>query len=149
MNGTYNIKPEVNTLVHIVTQWPNIYYYTKDEEPFVKNVVHGRVLPSSRDDPPNTFRVWTTKKDVALMTLGPHIVSMVDVTTGIAIKSTEKERKPTATFEIAASKGGSYKVTVKEGVWRCGCPGFSFRKHCRHIEEASALLQAANDFASH
>lgn len=42
----------------------------------------------------------------------------------------------------SASGNGSYTVTrLPSGEWTCPCPGFQYREHCRHVDEAR--LQAS------
>ena len=38
-------------------------------------------------------------------------------------------------WEVQGSKGSKYAVRLSGGVWSCSCPGYSFRRKCRHIEE--------------
>lgn len=38
-------------------------------------------------------------------------------------------------WQVTGSKGSSYTVRVRAGQWFCSCPGFGFRRKCRHIEE--------------
>jgi hypothetical protein len=41
-----------------------------------------------------------------------------------------------AQYMIPGSKGLPYTVTLHRGQWTCSCPGFGFRRRCRHVEEA-------------
>jgi hypothetical protein len=42
-------------------------------------------------------------------------------------------------FKIPSSNGkGSYEVRFEHGQWNCDCPGFGFRRKCKHIEKAKA-----------
>jgi hypothetical protein len=38
-------------------------------------------------------------------------------------------------WQVQGSKGNTYTVRVRAGQWFCSCPGFGFRRKCRHIEE--------------
>lgn len=40
-------------------------------------------------------------------------------------------------FTVQGSKGNTYTVTVENGKASCSCPGFGFRKTCRHAQEAT------------
>lgn len=54
-----------------------------------------------------------------------------------------KEVQPTndKKWKIANSKNnGFYLVSFNRGVWNCDCPGFGFRRKCRHIDEAKTKL---------
>lgn len=37
-------------------------------------------------------------------------------------------------WRVEGSKGNIYTVKLSEGTYTCTCPGFSFRRKCRHIE---------------
>ena len=39
------------------------------------------------------------------------------------------------TWSIEGSKGNLYSVKLSDGVYTCSCPGFGFRRKCRHIKE--------------
>jgi hypothetical protein len=41
----------------------------------------------------------------------------------------------TQTWRVAGSKGAEYVVTHDHGRWSCTCPGFGFRRDCKHIRE--------------
>lgn len=43
------------------------------------------------------------------------------------------------TFEVTGSKGKKYVVTKDSSGWDCNCPGFTFRKSCKHVSELSAI----------
>ena len=38
-------------------------------------------------------------------------------------------------WTVEGSKGQTYRVEAFNGVWRCSCKGYEFRRKCRHIEE--------------
>ena len=39
------------------------------------------------------------------------------------------------TWNVKGSKGNLYSVRLTEGTYTCSCPGFGFRRKCRHIKE--------------
>ena len=44
--------------------------------------------------------------------------------------------KQNLTFNVSNSKGtDSYEVTYINGSWSCTCPGYGFRRKCRHIDQ--------------
>jgi hypothetical protein len=51
--------------------------------------------------------------------------SMKEVDTGVKV------------YEVAGSKGNKYIVTKNSKGWDCTCPGFQFRKACKHVSELS------------
>lgn len=54
------------------------------------------------------------------------------------LKTIETEAK---VWTIEGSKGNKYVVTRNSAKWNCTCPGFSFRKTCKHVSELSGVKQ--------
>ncbi len=44
-------------------------------------------------------------------------------------------------YEVSGSKGNKYIVTKNSKGWDCTCPGFQFRKACKHVSELSGNEQ--------
>lgn len=42
-------------------------------------------------------------------------------------------------FKVKGSKGNTYVVTRNSKGWNCTCPGFSFRRQCKHVTEMSGV----------
>lgn len=38
-------------------------------------------------------------------------------------------------WRVKGSKGNIYTVKLSDGAYSCSCPGFGFRRKCRHITE--------------
>lgn len=77
-------------------------------------------------------------------------IGLTSDTPGIKIRRINKSRiveVNTATFDytpvkssretivVQGSKGNTYVVTKENGKVSCSCPGYSYRKSCRHIDE--------------
>ena len=41
------------------------------------------------------------------------------------------------TYEVDGSKGAKYIVTSDSKGWNCTCPGFQFRRQCKHVSTLS------------
>ena len=39
------------------------------------------------------------------------------------------------TYKIPGSAGNVYTITISEKMINCSCPGFTYRRKCRHIEK--------------
>ena len=37
---------------------------------------------------------------------------------------------------VKGSKGNTYELTKTNGKWTCTCPGFEYRKDCKHVRAA-------------
>jgi hypothetical protein len=47
-----------------------------------------------------------------------------------------KESEPQGqVWTVAGSKGNQYFVNLNGSHWTCSCPGFGFRRRCRHVDE--------------
>ena len=52
------------------------------------------------------------------------------------VSGTGQEIDTTAqSWQVAGSRGNTYTVNRSRSTWTCTCPGFQFRKNCRHISE--------------
>jgi len=38
-------------------------------------------------------------------------------------------------WSVKGSKGNFYTVKLSKGIYSCSCPGYGFRRKCRHIQE--------------
>lgn len=50
----------------------------------------------------------------------------------------KKKSSDVKRFEIEGSKGSKYIVYHANNSWSCSCPGFEFRRYCKHIDTAKA-----------
>ena len=68
-----------------------------------------------------------------------HPVRVIDRARIVEIggaKFTHENAKPVReTIVVSGSKGNSYIVTKDNGKVSCSCPGFGFRKTCKHVQE--------------
>ena len=39
------------------------------------------------------------------------------------------------TYKVPGSTGITYTITISEKMINCSCPGFTYRRKCRHIEK--------------
>ena len=96
------------------------------------NVFEGIVVPSNKwltdrqfcmtGDDTMKIRVIDMEfvKDIELLS-----GSMINVNTDVKV------------FEVSGSKGNKYIVTKNSKGWDCTCPGFTFRKTCKHVVDLS------------
>ena len=43
------------------------------------------------------------------------------------------------TYKIPGSKGNVYTITISKDSVNCSCPGFTYRRRCKHISENSYI----------
>jgi len=73
---------------------------------------------------------------------GQHWVEVPDTLTldevGKYMVVRERESAPQSSevrsYEVQGSKGDTYTVTDNGGTWTCTCPGFGWRRKCKHVE---------------
>jgi hypothetical protein len=131
-------KPPVGAKVRVVTKWPDAYYWRKSDwryDEYVGTVVRD---PNWAENAVNTFEL---KDDVPsefpVHTIPLHAVDKLVYLDG---RKAKKERiappKPNKSWVItSAHSGKQYTVTNINGQYKCTCPGFGFRRHCKHIDE--------------
>lgn len=121
--------PTVGTIVTVTTEWhmPNFW------SDIQYNEITGEVIKS-----PN----WLTAQQFAVANENhPSGFSVIDLSHVVDIRDADgKEYKFTANpgikvWTVTGSKGNEYTVKCQDGQYSCTCPGFMYRKHCRHITE--------------
>ncbi len=132
--------PAVGSVVTLTTRYKETYYYSDQEwrDTTYENV---RVMPPepwfkpgmfkiSSDDPRMPFRV------VAIS----NVHHIVDGDEADADTTSQTVTVP------GRKKGSSYDVVIQDGdPIYCPCTGFSYRRKCRHLQEALDLIRETPD----
>ena len=103
-------------------------------EPYCEHEITGEILNNIK---------WLTPDEIAVTNPAhpngfsiihkKNIISIKDLAGRTAsVKVSDPEYKQWA---IKGSKGNSYLVIRQKGQYNCTCPGFTYRKSCRHIAE--------------
>lgn len=83
---------------------------------------------------PSQFGLTTEHKWHPVRTLEKENVVEVD-DTPVAIKNQEERTVRTRTvYKVQGSKGSIYQVTIDPGGAWCSCPGYQFRRRCKHVD---------------
>lgn len=121
--------PAVGTVVTVTTEWHTRSYWGDHQY----NKITGEVIKS-----PN----WLTAKQFAILNPDhPSGFSVIDMNHVVDIRDTNGEEFKFTTdsnirvWTITGSKGNEYTVKYQNGQYECSCPGFMYRKHCRHITQ--------------
>lgn len=125
--------PPVGTVVTVTTRYPTrSFWHTEDYEDLT---LTGSVLPSPKWLTPDQFAVSNPHH--------PSGFSVITVNKITDLKTADGNitlAKPTEDYKewtFTGSKGNNYLVIRQKGKYNCTCPGFQFRKHCKHVEEAA------------
>ena len=92
------------------------------------SVYVGEVVPSAKYDPPNSIRMSTGILDFPFRVISLTSIFEVDE------NPFHFEVKPDSMREVQGSHGNVYTVRTSNGITTCTCPGFEFRKICKHIK---------------
>ena len=122
--------PTVGSVVKVKTKYdqgPRMFPPKPDFE-----VYEGKVLPAHN---------WLNDRQFCLSGTARYPIRVMDMSNVLAIDLISGNLKSVATdlrtFTVKGSKGDTYVVTHGSRGWNCTCPGFAFRKKCKHVEEYS------------
>ncbi len=101
-------------------------------EPLVVNV------PPSIVPMPLRGKTYAVGGDVWLEV--PNGTTLTEVSQYMVFKGYKCAEPPAPlSWTVEGSKGKAYVVKLSnEGIWSCTCPGYSFRRRCKHIEKTKA-----------
>ena len=91
-----------------------------------KQLYIGQKVPSAKYDPPDSIRMTTSIKDFpyrVIMKRNMHSINGHPVNFVIVKDEVRK---------VKGSTGVEYTVTTSGGTTSCNCPGFTFRRKCKH-----------------
>lgn len=100
------------------------------------DVFQGEVIPNPKWVASDSICLSTGLDFPAMRIIKKSTIVSLDENTYI---SDYREQPRAQTFSIKGSKGDLYCVTVEQNVWSCSCPGYTFRKDCKHIHESKKL----------
>ena len=88
---------------------------------------------------------WLTPDEIAVANPNhPNGFSIIHKKNIIWIRDSEGKRAAVKVdpdyqqWTVKGSKGNEYLVIRQKGQYNCSCPGFTYRKSCRHITEVGA-----------
>jgi hypothetical protein len=131
MNTQFSI-PDAGCRIAITFEFPS---YVIGSSKVSKTTITGVVEKATRFTPPNFVRIATDfDSPVRVREIPLNRVTNIEYDDG---RSADKQKVDlnTRTWSVAGSRGAVYTVTQTNSSWACTCPGFQFRKICRHITE--------------
>lgn len=100
-----------------------------------KTTITGIVEKATKFTPPDFVRIVTDfDSPVRIREIPLSRVTKIEYADGRAVGK-EAIKHDTQVYTVAGSKGSKYNVIRNKNTWTCTCPGFQFRKTCRHIRE--------------
>ena len=131
MNTQFSI-PDVGCRIAITFEFPS---YVIGNSKVSKTTITGVVEKATRFTPPDYVRIVTDfDSPVRIREVPLTRITNLEYADGRrAVHETVKE--DTETWSVDGSKGSKYTVVRTKNKWTCTCPGFQFRKSCRHSQE--------------
>jgi hypothetical protein len=131
MNTQFSI-PDAGCKVAITFEFPSHVIGTATVN---KTTITGVVEKATRFTPPNFVRIVTdVDSPVRVREIPLERITNIEHADG-RVAQRNKIQYNTKTWTVEGSRGSKYVVTQTKNSWSCSCPGFQFRKTCRHIKE--------------
>jgi len=131
MNTQFSI-PEAGCQIAITFEFPS---YVIGSATVNKTTITGVVEKATRFTPPNFVRIVTDfDSPVRIREIPLDRVTNIEYADGRS-GAKESVNTDTRTWLVEGSRGSRYTVIRTRSTWTCTCPGFQFRKSCRHIQE--------------
>ena len=109
--------------------------YVLGHEGPVATTVTGIVDSATRFTPPNFVRIVTDfDSPVRIREIPLYRVTDIKYADGTAAQQ-EAAEHDIRTWIVEGSRGSKYTVIRSKNIWTCTCPGYQFRKSCRHVQD--------------
>ncbi len=95
-------------------------------------VFSGRVLASAKWLSPSEF-MMSGDQNFPVRVINVQSIEKLEIVSG----SLQAQSVKSQVYTVRGSKGQDYVVSNSNGRWTCTCPGFQFRKNCRHPAEVT------------
>lgn len=110
--------------------------YVIGHEGPVSTQLTGAVIRDTKHTAPNSVRlVLDSPGPVPIREISMHTVTALEYMDGRPAATLAVDSQ-IRTWLVNGSKGIKYTVIKNKSSWTCTCPGFQFRKSCRHIQES-------------
>jgi len=131
MNTQFSI-PSVGSRVAITFEFPS---YVIGSPKVNKTTITGIVEKATKFTPPDFIRIVTDfDSPVRIREIPLERITDLEYADGRKA-AVEAVKDKTETWSVEGSKGSRYTVIRTKNSWTCTCPGFQFRRSCRHIQE--------------
>ena len=131
MNTQFSL-PDPGSKVAITFEFPSYVLTSPNGN---KTTITGIVEKATKFTPPNFVRIVTDfDSPVRVREIPLERIINVEYADG-RIASKHNLIDDTRTWTVEGSKGSKYVVVRAKNSWSCTCPGFQFRRSCRHITQ--------------
>jgi plasmid maintenance system antidote protein VapI len=124
--------PQIGSKVAITFEFPS---YVIGSLKVNKTTITGIVEKATKFTQPDAIRL-TTDFDSPVRTREIPLHRVVDIKYADGRNSTRTlVNDDTKSWTIEGSRGSKYIVLSKNNSWTCTCPGFQFRRMCKHVQQ--------------
>lgn len=131
MNTQFAI-PDAGCKIAITFEFPS---YVLGSSRINKSTITGLVEKATRFTPPNFVRIVTDfDSPVRVREIPLDRITNIEYADGRlgTIQLIEDQSK---TWTVQGSRGSQYVIVRSKNSWSCTCPGFQFRRSCKHISQ--------------
>ena len=131
MNSQFAI-PDAGCRIAVTFEFPS---YVIGTSKVSKTTISGIVEKATKHTPPNFVRIATDfDSPVRVREIPLYRITNIEYADGrrATIQLTEDESK---TWTVQGSRGSQYVVVRSKNSWSCNCPGFQFRRSCKHVTQ--------------
>ena len=134
MNTQFSI-PDAGCQVAISFEFPSYVIGTATVN---KTTITGVIEKATKFTPTNFVRIVTDfDSPVRVREIPLDRITNIEYADG-RVANKELLKEDTETWSVEGSRGSRYTVIRTKNSWTCSCPGFQFRKSCRHIKECQS-----------
>jgi hypothetical protein len=131
MNTQFTL-PEAGCKIAMTFAFPS---YVIRSATVSKTTITGIVEKATKFTPPNFVRIVTDfDSPVRIREIPLERVINIEYADGRQANKTPVDKQEKI-YSVAGSRGSKYVVVNSSNSWSCTCPGFQFRRSCRHITE--------------
>ena len=124
--------PEPGCKVAVTFEFPS---YVIGSATVSKTTITGIVDKATKFTPPNFVRLVTDfDSPVRIREIPMDRVINIEYADGRRADKT-KIQKQEKLYSVEGSRGSKYVVVNSNNSWSCTCPGFQFRRSCKHITQ--------------
>lgn len=124
------ILPEPGCKVAITFEFPS---YVIGSTTVSKTTITGIVEKATKFTPPNFVRLVTDfDSPVRVREIPLERIINVEYADGRRADKTQINKREKI-YTVEGSRGSKYVVVNSDNSWSCTCPGFQFRRSCKHI----------------
>lgn len=132
--NTQFAQPAVGKTVQVTVRFPDHYF--RATSPWRDTTYQGQVARPDRSVPEGSFMLLTPQ-DAHMPTRVIALGRVIDLKYADGTRvQTSKAKSEVRVWQVQGSGKNVYTVTQRGDIRSCTCPGFQFRKMCKHTKEA-------------